>query len=678
MKYVIFLMLPLLLLSVMDPSIGSNNSYEVYDDVATMENITELRNSIGGSNGHTVFVKGYDTPNDGGGGHFIWVDSDNTPDNDGTVFANPNHLNTGRWHRIITDNRVNVKWFGAKADGNDVRRYNDALDIAGSVHTNNSEAFQKAINFCIEKGHELYIPAGELYTNSSGALLRKSYILESQITVNSTLNIIGQPNTKLVGGVNAPNSFTGSIIALTNNYRGKIQDIEIKGHNYTPKAGIEFLYLSNTGGSQQNQGMELNNVKISNCKYGVYAEKNAACDRLVINRCELVSNIKAGFWLNGTVDSIDNTSNTTPIHFINTILNGNGHACWMDAFNGIRPIDIPGPYYQLYTNYTNNISFIGGQISNHQESRTNALVYLKNGRGANFQGVDLEGGPNNHFKAAGIHLKNFKGFNLTQSHIYQINTRKTDIYDTCNNLHGTDNDFAAVILLDGDCEYTTIKNIDLDNDLYPTLGNFNHAINVIDSNFQVDKRVFLDYDGPTHKLSLEALNALNKSRLDVLSNINGPIRVTAKFNDLFNYQSTVTNNSIERYGISNQLNETTYMEKELIGASMLYVVLETTQNAFDPDGKFFIYQYDSNNTRIQDDLLSTKGIITINGKHYASMKILANPNTKKIKYGFILDLDDNSTYPNAYIPEHATVYGFTLYADYKHPLLKGSLGRGDY
>lgn len=634
----------------------------------SVSNISTLKQmSIDDVNdGDVVTLRGYYSDNDGGGGRFFWNETDTTEENNGTIIKPNSVTSNGRWNRIIENNSVSVKWFGAKADCNYYACFNDVLGTA----TDNRECFQNAINFCMKKGYELVIPSGEQYDYSPGAGCNGfspskkyyQYKINGTLIINNPIKIIASPNSGIVSEMS--DNGTQPTFQISNCARGLIKDLSITGYQYKPKAGIVF-------NAPDNQAMELDNVKIITCFYGIFSEtSNYAVNRMVFNRCDFSSNIRAGVY-------IKCGEPTAPIHFVNTIMNANGWQSWMQS---ITP-NIGS--YQLYTSGVYNISYIAGQISNHGESEINSLVYLEKGAGANFQGVDIEGdvqinGKGKNFYTAAFWVKNFQGFNIMQSHIWQINA-------------------PTVFLFDAYCENVNIQGIELDNVKNKNFGNFTYSVNVIYSNFYDDPAVsypgpgpenpnypdpnfpitnnttttFLTYDGPTHKLSESALDALDKSSMEILTNINGPILKNAKLESIFTTKPSNTTN----YLITTSSDTTLSIEKNVSNLSVIYVLLECTQYTFDPIGSFFIKEYNSSNVQTSYVTKSLKGKHLINGKFYTSIKVNIDNGTRKIKYGFV---NTGASCSTCNIPTHATVNGFTVYADYRNPISKRQRMNTDY
>jgi len=91
-----------------------------------------------------VLLAGYYYPDDGGAGLFYWDSASREGDNGGTIItpgANPSY---GRWKRLLTDDRVNVKWFGAKG-----------------TQTDDTLAIQAAIDSLPPRGGTVYFPGGD-------------------------------------------------------------------------------------------------------------------------------------------------------------------------------------------------------------------------------------------------------------------------------------------------------------------------------------------------------------------------------------------------------------------------------------------------------------------------------------------------------------------------------------
>lgn len=124
----------------------------------------------------TAVVLGYHRFGDGGGGVFRWDDSSDTEDG-GTVFpAEPQ----GQWKRIFSG-PLNVRWFGARADGQT------------SAPTNDREAIQAAVD-AAQSSFASYNPPGVDAHFSAPTIFFPTgvYRVEGSIAVNSYLRLVGE------------------------------------------------------------------------------------------------------------------------------------------------------------------------------------------------------------------------------------------------------------------------------------------------------------------------------------------------------------------------------------------------------------------------------------------------------------------------------------------------------
>jgi hypothetical protein len=97
-----------------------------------------------------VLVLGYSSPGDGGGGVFYWDTSAGSAD--GGIIVASTTSSSGKWHRVSDNTQwVNPRWFGCKCDGT----------------TDDTAAFQAALNAAVAQGMELVIPQGRLRLTSA-------------------------------------------------------------------------------------------------------------------------------------------------------------------------------------------------------------------------------------------------------------------------------------------------------------------------------------------------------------------------------------------------------------------------------------------------------------------------------------------------------------------------------
>lgn len=600
------------------------------------------------SNG-SAFVTGRSLSGDGGEGVFLW-DSTSTEASNGATIIESTLTSSGRWKRVIEE-KVNVRWFGAKADC-----YKGSSDFSILPSgTDNTIAIQSAIDFCIVNRYDLYFPAGK--RNASG--INAEYMVTDTLNINAPLAIYAETEAKITGFIK---NKTKPIFRIENCDQGKIENLTIQGCGYLPLAGIEFvsneLY-------HDSQGMELNNLKIHNCRHGIYSAGGETINRIVVNRCVIMSNLIAGFYLKSFEGSAYTAS--APITFIHTILNANGIPEFLaqspsityDGVTVLNPTDKYG--YQFYAKGFGNLSYIGGQISAHGAPRLLSMVSLDRGAGVSFIGVDIEditspvteaGTLIKNFdldygatEGAAINVSNVLGFNFAQSSFWQLNTQ-------------------SVFKFVGRLGDANIQVVNLES------GNFKYSIDVIHANYDANEVMTrLKYDGDKVKLSPSAFAALDRSGLEVLTSIKGPLLPTTPGIDAI-FTNKPKNAAGSQYAVgyigtsfSPTFSTGPYITKAVNAGSVVYALIECTQNAFTPHGKFFIQQTGSFGS--QHVLVDLKGGGLIGNTYYTYAKYVLNPLTTSIKYGFI-----NSQNYVGNIPDHATVKGFTVYIDYKNPVQK--------
>jgi len=92
-----------------------------FSDALTVNTVAELRARPTFLLRHGTVVKtlGFHAPRDQGGGEFYWSSTATNTDNSGIIIR-PDSVSAsspGRWLRILTSGKINLRWFGAKGDG---------------------------------------------------------------------------------------------------------------------------------------------------------------------------------------------------------------------------------------------------------------------------------------------------------------------------------------------------------------------------------------------------------------------------------------------------------------------------------------------------------------------------------------------------------------------------------
>jgi hypothetical protein len=141
----------------------------------------------------TATLLGYSEPGDGGGSDFYWDDA-STAASDGVMVVQVSGVTQGRWVRITSDNTLNLRWFGAKADKSEA----SGNYVAGS--TDNLPIMQKALAYVRANPQQntIFLPAAD----NAGY----SYFFADTIQVDVSLNIEGE-------GL-IPSSFTSQLTFL--------------------------------------------------------------------------------------------------------------------------------------------------------------------------------------------------------------------------------------------------------------------------------------------------------------------------------------------------------------------------------------------------------------------------------------------------------------------------------
>lgn len=143
-----------------------------YNNVADMKADTKLKI------GDMAITLGYYEANDGGNGTYKIVNDDNLIDNGGSI----HNLNNGLKAKLIIENKINIKQFGAKGDGIS----DDTIKI------------QNAIDFGFSKGIDVYVPATDDYFLTTLPLILVAYNSKHPISYwdGNGCKLIGESKSK--------------------------------------------------------------------------------------------------------------------------------------------------------------------------------------------------------------------------------------------------------------------------------------------------------------------------------------------------------------------------------------------------------------------------------------------------------------------------------------------------
>lgn len=194
-----------------------------------VKNIAELR-ARKGSTETSVDLSGYYVEGDGGGGSFYWNPTSTTTDDGGVTIA-VSGVSTGRWVRNFQE-RVSVKWFGAKGDG----VFNDTTSI------------QNCSSFIVtnDKNKYLYFPNTDYFYNTTSSISIASginVIMEGIIKYTGTSNVA----ILIIGSNSTNNSKVNLKLAVTRNITDWTNDSSVGITLYNCiNSNIEIVESSNS------------------------------------------------------------------------------------------------------------------------------------------------------------------------------------------------------------------------------------------------------------------------------------------------------------------------------------------------------------------------------------------------------------------------------------------------
>ncbi len=176
-----------------------------------------------------VVLEGYATPGDGGGGTFYYRATSRLEENGGTVIKG---TAKGRFIRSYENNAVNVKWFGAKGDG----------------QTDDTAAIQAAIDALPATGGTVTIPGGTYLISKT--LQVGNGDAGEKVSTQNAVKLIGMGSGFADMGTASTSVVAAAAMDSVIVVNGRISDVEIAGLNINGNGKAEtglFLH-SFTGG----------------------------------------------------------------------------------------------------------------------------------------------------------------------------------------------------------------------------------------------------------------------------------------------------------------------------------------------------------------------------------------------------------------------------------------------
>lgn len=213
----------------------------------TFDNISQLKLN---SNMGRVDLLGYYIKGDGGGGTFYWDSTSTETDNGGTIIQ-ATGVTTGRWKRVI-NNRIDVKWFGAKGDGT----------------TNDTASIKKCL--ALTNIGKILFPKGTYKVNESLSLNIWDYDIEGEQAI---IDFSGLNGTTYPFAITFPTSVElvnkhsiGNITFLGNNTTADFMDLSLTGSGHIAHIGFNNITIVNF----KNQivfGQNSSNIYFTKCKF---------------------------------------------------------------------------------------------------------------------------------------------------------------------------------------------------------------------------------------------------------------------------------------------------------------------------------------------------------------------------------------------------------------------------
>lgn len=161
--------------------------------------------------GDYAITKGYYNPEDGGQGKYIIVNDANLVNDNGSIHS----LTNGLKAKLIAENEVDVKTFGAKGDG----------------ITDDTTAIQNAINYC----NNLIISSGTYLCNVS--------ITKSNISIkgkNAILKSKSSATSPIINIYGVQNSYLNNVEIINLDFDGNLQN-----QSSSSAHGITYNYVNN-------------------------------------------------------------------------------------------------------------------------------------------------------------------------------------------------------------------------------------------------------------------------------------------------------------------------------------------------------------------------------------------------------------------------------------------------
>lgn len=354
-------------------------------NIRTFNSVEEMKASNTLKAGALAKTLGFYTAGDGGGANYVINDDIGEDEADeASIIA----LQKGLYAKLLIDNYVNVKWFGAKGDG----------------ETDDTNALQLCFNYV--KDGCVTMPAGTYKTNDV-------------LTVDKGLKLFGY-NATIKSYVDSTKS---ALVYSGSNSKGILEGLFIRCDNN----GKTCFDIKGTGGN-----LTLRNCQFMFGDYGVLADHTdgSSCNFLRMVNCVFTHNNKKAVQL-GNLSS-DTFTTSCPISMLDCLI----QSCGSNTDIGENTDTIPIAMYRMLDVVIQRL-----QIDNHQHRYNYRIGEFNSTENLTISNLNVEDFPED--KTKNINLIEFAGcinVNVTNTktwNIFPSSSRKPVLFrfNGCNGRH---------------------------------------------------------------------------------------------------------------------------------------------------------------------------------------------------------------------------------------------------
>lgn len=354
-------------------------------NIRTFPNVETMKQANNLKTGGLIKTQGFYQPNDGGGADYVIVDDIGEDEADeASIIA----LQKGLYAKLLIDNYVNVKWFGAKGDG----------------ETDDTNALQSCFNYV--KNGCVTIPEG-------------TYKTTEQLIANKGMKLFGYNATikSYVDSTKCALVYSGS------NSKGLVEGLFLQ----CPNNGKSCFDIKGIGGN-----LTLRDCQFMFGDYGVLADHTdgSSCNFLRMVNCVFTHNNKKAIQL-GNLSS-DTFTTSCPISIIDCLI----QSCGSTTDIGENTDTVPIAMYRMLDVVIQRL-----QIDNHQHRYNYRIGEFQAVENLTISNLNVEDFPED--KTKNTNLIEFAGcinVNLINTKTYNIfpdSSKKPALFNFngCNGRH---------------------------------------------------------------------------------------------------------------------------------------------------------------------------------------------------------------------------------------------------